>query len=113
MKISPVPFSDVLVKEIAPTSTDSLTRKKAAPRNDEALLHRLDRSDRTNQKPVQPVVNGLGIGLEFSVDKETGVTVIKVLDIETGEVVRQIPPEEVLAFMRQFEKNGPLFSRWL
>ncbi len=63
--------------------------------------------------PARAIVNGQGVGLEFSVDKDTGVTIIKVLDVETGEVIRQIPPEEVLAFMKEFEKNGPLLSHWL
>ena len=34
--------------------------------------------------------------LAFSVDKPTGKTVIKVLDRETNEIIRQIPPEEML-----------------
>lgn len=35
-------------------------------------------------------------GLEFSVDKSTGRTVIKVVDRSSGEVLRQIPPEYVI-----------------
>jgi len=67
---------------------------------------------------LQPVINGLGLGLEFSTDGETGATVIRVYDLETGEVVRQIPPQEVLDFVHQFRKNaglsaGLLFSRRL
>jgi flagellar protein FlaG len=38
--------------------------------------------------------------LEFSVDKETGCTVVTVRDAETDEVIRQIPPEKMLAIMR-------------
>lgn len=34
--------------------------------------------------------------LNFSVDKESGRTVIKVLNTETREVIRQIPAEDVL-----------------
>ncbi len=112
MKITTVPFSNVLVEQITSTSQDSLI-KKTAPADDKPAPVGVDHSQDSIQKPVRPVVNGLGMGLEFSVDKDTGVTIIKVLDTETGEIVRQIPPEEVLTFMRQFEKNGPLFSRWL
>lgn len=57
---------------------------------------------------LQPVINGLGLGLEFSTDGETGVKIIKVYDRETGEVIRQIPPEELVDFLRQFQKNGEL-----
>jgi flagellar protein FlaG len=38
--------------------------------------------------------------LEFSIDKDTGCTVVTVRDAETDEVIRQIPPEKMLAVMR-------------
>ena len=36
----------------------------------------------------------IGRDLRFEVDMETGHSVIQVLDRETGEVIRQIPPEK-------------------
>jgi flagellar protein FlaG len=39
--------------------------------------------------------------LRFSVDEDSGRTVIRVVDPETDEVVRQIPPEEVLNVARR------------
>jgi flagellar protein FlaG len=36
------------------------------------------------------------INLSFRVDKSTGKTVIKIMDAQTEEVVRQYPPEEIL-----------------
>jgi len=64
------------------------------------------------QHTPEPVVNGLELGLEFSVDKDTHTQVIKVIDRKSGDVVRQIPPEEVLNFLRQFEKvKGLIISR--
>ena len=64
------------------------------------------------QHAPQPVVNGQELGLEFSIDKDTHTQVIKVIDRKSGDVVRQIPPEEVLNFLRQFEKfKGLIVSR--
>jgi flagellar protein FlaG len=110
MNIGGIPFSIPLGKEVVPTSPDPLS-KKTSPNGDKPPSVELDHRQDATQQAVRPVVNGLGMGLEFSIDKDTGITVIKVLNVETGEVVRQIPPEEVLAFMREFEKNGPLLSR--
>ncbi len=67
---------------------------------------------------IQAVVNGLGLSLEFSSDTETGQRIITVYDLETGEVIRQIPPNEVLSFLRQIQGNkglstGLFFSRRL
>ena len=43
--------------------------------------------------------------LHFSVDEDTGRTVITVTDAETEEVIRKIPPDEMLAVMRQIAQS--------
>ena len=50
--------------------------------------------------------------LEFSIDENSGRTVIKVLDAETKEVIRQIPPEEVVSLSQNLsKKESAIFSR--
>ena len=44
--------------------------------------------------------------LEFSVDDDTGTTVVKVLDSSTDEVIRQFPPEEALALARHLQATS-------
>ena len=47
--------------------------------------------------------------LEFSVDETTGRTIVKVIHAESGEVIRQIPAEEILQIARTFiEGTGSL-----
>ena len=46
--------------------------------------------------------------LQFSVDKDSGHTIIKVMDMETNEVIRQIPNEEALKFARMLEEGADL-----
>jgi len=36
------------------------------------------------------------VGLEFSMHEESGRTMIRVVEKDTGDLIRQIPPEEVL-----------------
>lgn len=48
--------------------------------------------------------------LHFSIDEQSGVTVIKVVDPATDEVVRQIPSEEALRVVRSLENGGGLLS---
>ncbi len=38
--------------------------------------------------------------LNFSVDQDSGQVVVKVVDTETREVIRQMPSEEVMALVR-------------
>ncbi len=49
---------------------------------------------------VQPVARSL----LFSLDDESGRTVIKVVDSVTNEMIRQIPSEEILAIARAVDK---------
>lgn len=46
--------------------------------------------------------------INFSVDKESGITVIKIIDLATEEVIRQIPNEETLSFARHLSEGGEL-----
>lgn len=49
--------------------------------------------------------------LQFSMDQETGKTIVKVVDISTKEVIRQIPSEEVLAIAKSLDKLQGLLLR--
>ena len=46
--------------------------------------------------------------LQFSVDKDSGRTVITVMDKETQDIIRQIPGEEALHFARKFQEEADL-----
>jgi len=49
--------------------------------------------------------------LQFSVDENSGRTVIKVLDAETKELIRQIPAEEVISLSKTLgRKDSLIFS---
>jgi flagellar protein FlaG len=70
------------------------------------------------QEPLDHVVSDLNSlvrelhrELQFSVDDESGDTVIKVIDLETDEVVRQIPSEEAMRMRRHLqETTGVIFQ---
>lgn len=53
-------------------------------------------------------VQNLHRDLHFSIDEESGRTVIKVIDSETDELIRQIPSEKLLAISRAFEEFSGL-----
>lgn len=55
-------------------------------------------------RQINEQLNALRQGLEFSVDEATGSTVVRVVDGETGQTIRQIPSEEVLAISRSLER---------
>jgi len=45
------------------------------------------------------------VRVNFDVDKETGRIVVQVKDVDTGDVLRQIPSEEMLEFARNASKG--------
>jgi uncharacterized FlaG/YvyC family protein len=50
--------------------------------------------------------------LNFSIDDDTKSLVVKVIDSETEKVIRQIPPEEVLAIRARIQELlGALFDK--
>ncbi|MES9968759.1 MAG: flagellar protein FlaG [Candidatus Thiodiazotropha sp.] len=61
-------------------------------------------SSRELTRNVENLTQMVNRNLEFSIDKETGTQVIRVVDSETGELVRQIPPEQVLHVISHIEE---------
>lgn len=59
--------------------------------------------DQAVQK-INDTLQTLSQKLEFSVDKETDAFVVKVVDKETKEVIRQIPSEEMLNLAKALDK---------
>ncbi len=51
-------------------------------------------------------------GIEFSIDEDSQRTVVKVIDQETKEVLRQIPTKEALELAKSFDSaKGSLISQ--
>lgn len=42
--------------------------------------------------------------LQFEVDEELGVTIVRVIDKETDELIRQFPPEELINLSRRLKE---------
>lgn len=81
--------------------------------------------DKLTERP-QPNVNEMQAAVEnlnkfiapavqtiaFSIDHESGKTIVKVLDAETQKVLRQIPNAEVLAISKTLDKlQGLIFHQ--
>lgn len=56
---------------------------------------------------ITEYVQNISRDLQFQVDKQTGDTIVTVLDTETKAVIRQIPSEEVVAMARYIAENAP------
>ena len=53
---------------------------------------------------VRNALKPVAQNLLFSLDSDTGKTVIKIVDASTDEVIKQIPSEEILAISKALDK---------
>jgi flagellar protein FlaG len=61
---------------------------------------------------IQQFVQSMGRNLSFSVDEASGYHVVRVVNPNTGELVRQLPSEELLKIARDFQRlNNVLVSQ--
>ena len=61
---------------------------------------------------INKMVQQTGKGIQFSVDDDTGHTVVKVVDTETKEVLRQFPSETAMAIAKTLDRaKGLLISQ--
>ena len=92
------------------------TNKDAAQRDDDAKksvqtpsLVELSELVSDVQKNVNIIHN---VDLQFSVNKDSGRIMVTVTDKDTGEVIREIPPSEIVKFAEKFDEMvGMIFDQ--
>ena len=68
---------------------------------------------RAARRVVEAMQEG-GVSFKFTIDKQSGMTIVRIFNKATGELVRQIPSEEavhVAALLRQDEQRSLLDLR--
>lgn len=77
------------------------------PANEVVDAQLLSRSvDKLNQ-----AVKMIESNIQFTVDEETGLDVVKVVDSETDEVIRQFPSEEIIEIAKALDKFQGMLLR--
>ena len=59
-------------------------------------------------RDIQRTVEPAAQNLNFSIDQESGKTVIRVVDSKTQELIRQIPSEEMMSISRALNRLAGL-----
>lgn len=104
---------------VAPPSADAVTKVRDVPSPQQGAVTATEGAGQARDEPrsIDDVVSGLNKmvqnlhrHLQFSVDEESGDTVIKVIDSDTKKVVRQIPSEEIVRLHQRLkDAAGALF----
>ena len=98
--------------QAARNQTDSATSVETRPENVQQTGNAQEQTQRVPSagelqkalEEVEKAVAPMAQSLQFSLDKDSGKTVVKVMDTDTNEVIRQIPSEEVLAISKAVDK---------
>lgn len=64
---------------------------------------------KTSVNALNELTRSMNSNLSFSIDKDTGQTVVKVVDSSTDEVIKQIPSEEILAISKAIDQLKGVF----
>ena len=87
---------------------------RETPRTKASAAGPADAGDEAIERAIREVnkmLDPLARSLEFSIDDTTGRSVVKLVDKETNEVLRQMPSREMLSIARALERvRGMLIS---
>lgn len=96
------PAANASVNAVAPAQVKAVQQAASVPKPQEV---------KESVEKINKTVQAMARNLQFTVDESTQMNVVKVVDVETKDVIRQIPSEEVLAIAKALDKlQGLLFK---
>ncbi|AWM90975.1 flagellar biosynthesis protein FlaG [Pseudomonas sp. 31-12] len=104
------PATTVADKPVEKPRADALV---VAPVKDEQKKDAVSEQDKLKMavQEIEKFVQSVKRNLEFSIDEPSGKVIVKVIASDSGEVVRQIPNEEVLKLANSLnDASSLLFS---
>lgn len=92
-----------------PQQTESGNAKASSQTEEKSNL--LQQVESRIQEALEEASDETNLSVRFRRDEETGSTLVQFVEPDSGEVVRQFPPEDVLKFASRFQDlTGDLFA---
>jgi flagellar protein FlaG len=124
MQISSVNISSAISPQLRQDEASTSVNKKnesavvATPTLTDEAVKAPDPKEQANQvedavKKINDTIKMLnqGIGLEFGVDEDTNIRLVKLIDTQSKEILRQFPSEEVINIAKALDKLQGLLVR--
>ena len=115
--IRPIPIDPVMKEKIdagsSATAQASHTKNKETSQPQRPLQNDLRSADEIQQDiaKINDQLESMNRSIRFSIDESTKDIVVKVVDENTGEVVMQIPPDEMLKLRERLSEMSGLLVR--
>jgi len=112
MSIDSIGSNSVNVQQVAapsvkPIATAPVEQKAQAEKVLPAANTNVSTSQTELNKSIEQIQVMMDLrqrSVQFTTDNESGTNVVKVVDGESGDVIRQMPAEELLSFMRNLTR---------
>jgi flagellar protein FlaG len=105
------PLTARAVTAAADTSKVLATQASADAKADDAVKLSAAQTQQSLQE-INKVMDALSISVQFQMDPDLNQTVIKVVDQQSGKVIRQFPSEDALRISKALDNlKGVLFAK--
>ena len=104
------PKEQVSTAEISEKTSQSIEKAIEASQEREKL-NRAERERIVQQ--MNDFISSINKGLSFRVDEESGRDVVTIYEADTGDIIRQIPDEEMLEILRRLREQTARYSSGL
>jgi flagellar protein FlaG len=100
------------VRDAAASSPIARTQETQAVASDDPLARQGGIEElQTAVEKIQEFIRKSASDIKFTIDEDSGRTVVKVIDRETQEIIRQIPSQETLDLAQALDKLQGLLIR--
>ncbi|MFM2589217.1 flagellar protein FlaG [Vibrio sp. TBV020] len=100
----------VSTAKVSEQATQSVERAIEASKERE----KLNRAERERiVEEMNNFISSINKGLSFRVDEESGRDVVTIYEADTGDIIRQIPDEEMLEILRRLREQTARYSSGL
>lgn len=96
------PAARPVVSQVPATTAEAVSQSATVPSSSEVAQA---------VKAANKALQQQNLGLEFTVDEDSERTIVRVVDQETSEVIRQIPSEEMLEIAKALDQQLGLLIR--
>lgn len=93
----------VAIQEQYARHMSTMTTQKKEEESSSSTVSLSDVREAVNE--LNSKIDSQAVRVNFDVDEETGRIVVQVKDVDTGDILRQIPSEEMLEFARNASKG--------
>ena len=104
---NPVIAQQPTVQQVKPVLTQPVDIKPKAEKVLPAAKANVSTSQTELDKSIEQIQVMMDLrqrSVQFTTDNESGTNVVKVVDGKSGDVIRQMPAEELLSFMRNLTR---------